>query len=52
MKTTELAILIGNIDEKYIEEAATHKPLRIRKVLLVAALVCMLTALSGAGHGA
>ena len=52
MRAAELAIIIGNIDEKYIEEAASHKPLRIRKVLLVAAVVCMLTALSGAAFAA
>lgn len=52
MKATELAILMGNIDEKYIEEAASHKPLRIRKVLLVAAVICMLTALSGVAFAA
>ena len=50
MKTIELAVIIGNIDEKYVEEAYftnSHR-FRIRRALLAAAVVFLMTVLSAA----
>jgi len=56
MKAADLAILIGNIDEKYIEEAATEKGsvrvFRTKRALIAAVVAALMLALSATAFAA
>ena len=56
MKAADLAILIGNIDEKYIEEAAAEKGsvrvFRTKRALIAAVVAAFLLALSATAFAA